>query len=43
MVEYHPIRMMCGVRLVNRVSTDVLQDRMSVVVKIEKMIMQSHL
>ena len=41
-VEYHPIRM-CGVRLVNRVSTDVLQDRMSVVVKIEKMIMQSHL
>ena len=43
MVEHHPIRMMCGVRLVNRVSTDVLRDRMSVVVEIEKMIMQSHL
>ena len=35
------IRMMCGVRLVDRVSTDVLRDRVSVVVKIEDMITQS--
>ena len=33
------IRMMCGVRLVDSVSTDVL----GVVVKIEDMIIQSHL
>ena len=37
------IRMMCGVRLVDRVSTDVLRDRVSVVVKIEDMITQSRL
>ena len=35
------IRMMCGVRLVDRVSTDVLCDRVSVVVKTEDMITQS--
>ena len=32
---------MCGVRLVDRVSTDVLRDRMGVAVKIEDMIIQS--
>ena len=32
------VRMTCGVRLVDRVSTDVLRDRMGVVVKIEEMI-----
>ena len=37
------IRMMCGVRLVNRVSTDVLRDRVGVVVKIENLIIQSRL
>ena len=37
------IRMMCGVRLVDRVSTDVLRDRMGVVVKIEEMIIQNRL
>ena len=37
------IRMMCGVRLVDRVSTDGLRDRMGVVVKIEDMIFQNHL
>ena len=37
------IRMMCGVRLVDRVSTDVLRNRMGVVVKVEDMIIQSHL
>ena len=30
------IRMMCGVRLVYRVSTDVLWDRVSVMLKIEQ-------
>ena len=35
------IRMMCGVRLVDRVSTDVLCDRLGVVVKNEDMIIQS--
>ena len=39
-VECHMIRMMCGVRLVDRVSIDVLCDRVSVV-KIEDMIIQS--
>ena len=35
---------MCGVRLVDRVlSTDVLLDRLGVVVKIEDMIIQSRL
>ena len=37
------IRIMCGVRLVDKVSTDVLRDRVSVVVKIEGMIIQSRL
>ena len=37
------IRMMCGVRLVERVSTDILRERVSVVVKIEDMIIQSRL
>ena len=36
------IRMMCGVRLVDRVLTDVLRDRVGVVAKIEDII-QSHL
>ena len=36
------IRMMCGVRLVDRVLTDVFWDRVGVVVKIEDMIIQSH-
>ena len=36
------VRMMCGVRLVDRVSTEVL-DRVGVVVKIEDMIIQSRL
>ena len=35
------IRMMCGVRLLDRVSTDVLCDRLGVVVKNEDMIIQS--
>ena len=35
------IRMVCWVRNVDRVSTDVLQDRVGVVVKIEDMIIQS--
>ena len=41
-VERRMIRMMCGVRLVDRVSTDVLRDRVSVAVEIEDII-QSHL
>ena len=40
-LEHHTIRMICGVRLVDRVLTDVLQDRVDVVGKIEDMIMQS--
>ena len=39
-VESHMIRMMCGVRLVDRVSTDALQDRVGVVVMIEYFIIQ---
>ena len=35
------IRMMCRVILINRVSTDVLCDRVGLVVKIEDMIIQS--
>ena len=42
-VERRMIRIMCGVRLVDKVSTDVLRDRVSVVVKIEGMIIQSRL
>ena len=40
-MECQMIRMMCGVRLVDRVSTDVLCDRLGVVVKNEDMIIQS--
>ena len=42
-VERRMIRMMRGVRLVDRVSTDVLRDRVGVVVKIEDMIIQNRL
>ena len=42
-VECRMIRMICGVRLVDRVSTDVLRDRVGVVVKIEDMIIQSRM
>ena len=37
------IRMRCGVRWVDRVSTDVLRYRMGAVVKIENVIIQSRL
>ena len=37
------IRMMCGMRLVDRVSTDVLRDRVDIVVKIEDMVIQGRL
>ena len=40
-VEHRIIMMMCGVRLVDRVSTDVLQDRVGAFVKLEDMIIQS--
>ena len=42
-VECHMIRMMCGVRLVDRVSTDVLWNRVGVVVTIEDFIIQRRL
>ena len=42
-VECRMIRMMCGVRLVDRVSTDVLRDRVGVVVKIKDFIFQRRL
>ena len=42
-VERRMIRMICGVRLVDRVLTDVLRDRMGVVVKIEDLIIHSRL
>ena len=42
-VERRMIRMMCGVRLVDRVSTDVLRDRVGVVVTIEDFIIQGRL
>ena len=35
------IGMMCGMRLLDRVSTDVIQDRVGVVVKFEDTLMQS--
>ena len=41
-VDRHMIRM-CGVRLVNRVSTDALRDKVGLVVKIKDVIIQSHL
>ena len=37
-VERRMIRMMCGVRLVDRVSSDVIRDRKGVLVKIEDMV-----
>ena len=37
-VERRMIRMMCGKRLVDRVSTDVPRDRVGVVVKIKDMV-----
>ena len=37
-VERRMIRMNCGVRLVDRVSNDVLRDRVCVVVKIEDIV-----
>ena len=40
-VKRRMIRMVWGVRLVNKVSTDVLWDRVSVLVKIEDMIIHS--
>ena len=40
-VERRMIRMMCGLRLVERVSTDVLCDMMSVVVQTEDMIIKT--
>ena len=42
-MELRMIRMICGVSLVDRVSTDVVWDRVGVVVKIEGMIIQTHL
>ena len=42
-VEHRMIRIICGVRLVDRVLTDVLHDRVGVVVKIDNMIIQSPL
>ena len=42
-MERHMVMMMCGMRLVDRVSTYVLHDRVGVNVKIEGMIIQSHL
>ena len=42
-VEHCMIRMMCGVRLVDRVSTDVLRDKMGVVVTIKDSINQRRL
>ena len=42
-VDRRMIKMMCGVRLVERLSTDVLQDRVGVVVKIGNMIMENGL
>ena len=40
-VERRMIRMMCVVRLVDRMLTDVLRDRVGVVVKIKDLIIQS--
>ena len=42
-VERCMIRMMCGVRPVDRVSTDVLQDKVGVVVTIKDSIIQRRL
>ena len=37
------MRMICGVKLVDRVSADVLHDKVGVVVKIQDVIIQSRL
>ena len=42
-LEHHIIRMMYGVRLVDRVLTDVPHDGVGFVVKIEDMMIESHL
>ena len=42
-VECHMIRMICGVRLVDRVSTDVLRDKVGVVMTIKDSIIQRRL
>ena len=42
-VERRLIRVMCRMRLVDMVSTDILQDRVGVVVKIKDMIIQNRL
>ena len=42
-VEHHIIRMVCGVKLVDKVLTDIICDRVGFYVKIENMIIQSHL
>ena len=41
-MEHYMIRMMCEVRLVDRVLTGCFWDRVGVAVKIEGMIIQSH-
>ena len=42
-LERHMVRLMWGVRLVDRVSTDILRDRVGVVMKIEDMIIHIRL
>ena len=42
-VEHRMIKMICVVRPVDRVLTDVLRDKVGVIVKIEDMIIQSRL
>ena len=37
------IRMMCGLRLVDRVSTEILRERVGVAVKIKDLVIQSRL
>ena len=42
-VERLMIRMICAVRLVDAVSTDIFRDRVGVILEIKDMIIQSHL
>ena len=42
-MEQREVRTMCGVRLVDRVSSDVLKERVCVVVKMEDILVPSHL
>ena len=42
-VECRMIRMMCGMRLVDSKSADILWDRVGVIVKIKDLIIQSYL